>query len=189
MVCHHPSATLELLAYMLTIIKASQQYDGLYWRASDTNYRLTAAATGNRTWSRLDTDLFTRVFTGRARLVSACSVCDSLSHPTVDCPEAPSTLTGKRHDSGSRVSDSPAVAAKRRKVSRSWAPYTCAEFISKGSCSYGGKFKFRHSCGPCGGDHPARLPSRSCLEFATARDITLLNDVAPLYLPSWVGER
>ena len=48
MVSHHPSATLELLAY---------QYDGLYWRAYDTNYRLTAAATGNRTWSRLDTDL------------------------------------------------------------------------------------------------------------------------------------
>ena len=69
LVSEHPSATLEMLAYMVTIIKASQQYDGLYWRAYDTNYRLTAAASGNRHWSRLDTDLFTRFFTGWARLI------------------------------------------------------------------------------------------------------------------------
>ena len=31
LVSEHPSATLEMLAYMLTIIKASQQYDGLHW--------------------------------------------------------------------------------------------------------------------------------------------------------------
>ena len=40
----HPPATLELLANMLTIINASQQYDGLYWRSYDTNYKITAAA-------------------------------------------------------------------------------------------------------------------------------------------------
>ena len=60
LVSEHPSATLELLAYMLTIIKASQQYDSLYWHSYDTNYRITAAAPGNKNWSRLDTDLYTR---------------------------------------------------------------------------------------------------------------------------------
>ena len=34
------SVVLELLAYILTIIKASQQYDGMYWRAYDTHYRM-----------------------------------------------------------------------------------------------------------------------------------------------------
>ena len=62
LVSQHPSATLELLTYIIRIIKASQQYDGHYWRVYDTNYRLTAAATGNRNWSRLDTDLFTPLF-------------------------------------------------------------------------------------------------------------------------------
>ena len=77
LVSAHHSATLELLAYSLTIIKVSQQYDGLLWRSYDVNYRVTAAASGNRRWSRLDTDLFTRFFTGRARLFNPCSVCDS----------------------------------------------------------------------------------------------------------------
>jgi len=75
-----------LLAYQLTIIKASQQYDGLYWRAYDTHYRVNAAATGNCTWSRLDTDLYTRFFTGRAKQVTLCTVYDSMSHAANDCP-------------------------------------------------------------------------------------------------------
>ena len=77
-----PAATLELLAYMLTVIKASQQYDGLYWRLYDTNYRINAAASGNKAWSRLDTDLYTRFFTGRAKPAVVCMVCDSQSQST-----------------------------------------------------------------------------------------------------------
>ena len=82
----YTAALVRELAYMVTIIKASQQYDGLYWRAYDTHYRLTAVATGNRNWSRLDTDLFTRFFTGRARPVSPCSTCNSTSHFSTDWP-------------------------------------------------------------------------------------------------------
>ena len=76
----HPAEVNELLAYQLTIIKAAQQYDGLQWRAYDTHFRISAAATGNRQWSRLDTDLYTRFFNGRAKLVSACSLCESTQH-------------------------------------------------------------------------------------------------------------
>ena len=139
MVSHHPSATLELLAYMLTIIKASQQYYGLYWRAYDS-------ATGNRTWSRLDTEFFT----GRARLVSACSVCDSLSHPTEDCPEALSMSAGKRRDSGSRVSDSPAVAPAQNSILRVLAPMVENASSATPVASAAGTTQRR----------PARLPSR-----------------------------
>ena len=70
----YPEVTLDLLAYQLTIIKASQQYDGLYWRAYDTHYRVNAAASGNRKWAKLDTDLYTRFFTGRARELQVCSI-------------------------------------------------------------------------------------------------------------------
>ena len=91
LVSAHPSAILELLAYNLTIIKASQQYDGLLWRSYDVYYRVSAAAaSGNQKWSRLDTDLFTQFFTGRARL---CAMCDSVSHGSADCPSAPSSAS------------------------------------------------------------------------------------------------
>ena len=44
-------------SYQLTIIKAAQQYDGLQWRAYDTDFRV---ATGNRELSKVDVDLYTR---------------------------------------------------------------------------------------------------------------------------------
>ena len=89
LVSEYPEATVQLLAYMLTIIKASQQYDGLYGHSYDTNYRITAAASGNHDWSRLDTDLYTRFFTGHAKPMSACFICNSLSHAARDCPRHP----------------------------------------------------------------------------------------------------
>ena len=57
----------EMLAYMLVIVNASEQYDGLYWRTYDTHFRVNAAATGNRQWSRLDIDLYTRFLLGGPR--------------------------------------------------------------------------------------------------------------------------
>ena len=49
----------ELLACQLTIIKAPQQYDRLQWRAYYTHLHIAAAASNNKTWSKLDTDLYT----------------------------------------------------------------------------------------------------------------------------------
>ena len=156
LVSEHPSATLEMLAYMVTIIKASQQYDGLYWRAYDTNYRLTAAASGNRQWSRLDTDLFTRFFTGRARLVSPCSTCDSIAHSAADCPFGQLGKRPKGGDSRSGFSQD-AGGQKRRKFGRNWPASVCADFNAKGSCSFGSRCKYRHSCAECSGDHPVKF--------------------------------
>ena len=141
----HPSATLELLAYQLTIIKASQQYDGLFWRAYDTHYRVNAAATGNKTWSRLDTDLYTRFFTGRAKQVTLCSICDSTGHTAPDCPRR----TRKRDPKSLTIPATP----KRR---RQWPADVCAEFNTRGACLFQARCKYRHICGDCGGNHPAR---------------------------------
>ena len=158
-VVRHPSAVLELLAYMLTIIKASQQYDGMYWRAYDTHYRISAAATGNKNWSRLDTDLYTRFFTGRAKLVNACSQCDSTAHSSFDCPlsDVRKGLSRKRpiHVSATSVATS-------RKKPKSWPTDVCAEFNARGSCSFEERCKFRHVCGDCSRNHPAKLcPSKA----------------------------
>ena len=72
----------ELLAYQLTIIKASQHYDGLQWRAYDTHFRVAAAATGNRSWSKLRSLSYVSVdqiascvlALGRGSLMAKCDV-------------------------------------------------------------------------------------------------------------------
>ena len=150
-VSEHPSATLELLAYMLTIIKATQQYDRLYWRSYDTNYRITAAASGNRAWSRLDTDLYTRFFTGRAKPVSASSICDSISHLASDCSQNSRKFTHRKREGPKFPAASQAI--KRRQ----WPTDVCAEFNARGTCTFGSRCKYRHSCDDCSGDQDVPL--------------------------------
>ena len=123
-----PEQASELLAYQLTIIKAAQQYDGLQWRAYDTHFRVAAAATGNRGWSKVDVDLF---FTGRAKAVACCHVCDSTQHLAANCPVKKRELSSQ---SGSSV-------PKRR---RSWASDL---FNSSSVCSFRPRCRFRHVCG------------------------------------------
>ena len=67
-----PSMALEMLAYALTVILASQHFDGLHWRAYDTHYCINVAASGNRSWSNLDTDLYIPFFT-EGRIRSHCA--------------------------------------------------------------------------------------------------------------------
>ena len=142
-----PSMALELLSYALTVIRASQHFDGLHWRAYDTHYRINAAASGNRSWSNLDTDLYTRFFTARVKLVAVCTYCDSSAHGDPDYPHRPGPSRGSRKASSSWE----APSAKRRP----WPADTCLQFNARCTCSFGDKCKFRHTCGECGGDHSA----------------------------------
>ena len=42
-----------------------------------------------------------------------------------------------------------------------WPEDVCAEFNTKGACSFGQRCKFRHACGDCGGQHAAKAcPSK-----------------------------
>ena len=108
-----PESVTEMLAYQLVIIKASQQYDGLYWRVYDIHFRVNAAASGNRKWSQLDTDLYTRFFTGRAREVPYCLLCDAISHTDAQCPQN----TGRKRPQPSHA----LLTAKKRK----WSGNVC----------------------------------------------------------------
>ena len=139
-----PESVTEMLAYQLVIIKASQQYDGLYWRVYDTHFRVNAAASGNRKWSQLDTDLYTRFFTGRAREVPHCLLCDATSHTDAQCPQN----TGRKRPQPSHA----LPAAKRRK----WSGNVCFSFNASGSCQFK-NCKYEHKCGVCSGNHPAKL--------------------------------
>ena len=146
-----PAQVAELLAYQLTIIKASQSFDGLQWRAYNTHFRVAAAATGNKTWSKLDVDLYTRVFTGRAKLVHCCSVCDSTTHSAANCPSSAARRSEIKGDSKSSASFPP-------KRHRAWSDDTCHLFNAS-NCPFGQKYKFKHTCGDYGGAHSAKVCS------------------------------
>ena len=82
----HPSATLELLAHQLTIIKASQQCDGLFWRAYDTLLHQRSSHREQNLVPLGHRPVHQGFFTGRAKQVTLCSVCDSTGHMAPDCP-------------------------------------------------------------------------------------------------------
>ena len=135
---------------MLTMIKASQQYDGFYWQAYDTHYRVRAAAMGDCTWSRLDTDLFTRFFMGRAKLIYSCSLCDSTTHVTADC------VLNEDRKSKRDFAKNPGTPLLKRKAGKSWPSDICAEYNARGVCSFDDWCKFRHMCDQCSGNNGAK---------------------------------
>ena len=81
-----PEYIPQLLAYMVTIFKASQEYKGAAWAAYDVAYCQQAAATGHRRWSEVNTSLYAVCFTSIGKRALRCEVCLSAGHCTMDCP-------------------------------------------------------------------------------------------------------
>lgn len=127
-------------------IKASEQYDGMYWRTYDTHFRVNAATTGNHQWARLEINLYTRFFTGRSRAVTSCSVYDATAHNTDRCPLKPRFKAGK-HPAGA-----PAASPYKRK----WPGDVCFGYNATGDCSYKAACKYRLACGTREGKHAAK---------------------------------
>ncbi len=72
----------ELMAYMVTILRVSQDFAGLAWVRYDAAYRRQAASTGNRKWSQINSSLYAIC---RAQVVSRCDLCCSSAHATTEC--------------------------------------------------------------------------------------------------------
>ena len=86
---HDPGSIPEMLAYMLTIMKAQKEFKEPVWRLYDVTYREKAAATGNKKWSQIDPLLYNQLFTGRANEVAFCQHCHSTTHTSDTSKEAP----------------------------------------------------------------------------------------------------
>ena len=56
-----PEQVPQLMAYMIHIIKASQEYEGLAWFMYDEAYRRQAAATVHTEWSKVNPSIFFHV--------------------------------------------------------------------------------------------------------------------------------
>ena len=72
------------MAYMVSIIRASQEYEGAAWVVYDASFRRQAVSTGQRYWSKINTSLYTICFTGKACKSQRCDNC-SAAHGTADC--------------------------------------------------------------------------------------------------------
>ena len=80
-----PQRVPEMMAYMIQIIRASQEYEGLWWFVYDEAYRRQAAATGHVEWSKINPSIFTVCFTSKAKKGQRCELCLSSSHSSREC--------------------------------------------------------------------------------------------------------
>ena len=78
----HPQSVPELLAYLIFILRASQDFRGLAWVTYDAVFRRQAFITGNRLCSKVNPSLYSICFSGVARTEVRIELCLSLSHPT-----------------------------------------------------------------------------------------------------------
>ena len=50
------------------------------------HFQVSAAATRNKAWSKLNTDSYTRFYTSRAKAVLTCTMCECTQHSAATCP-------------------------------------------------------------------------------------------------------
>ncbi len=150
-----PTSTPELLAYMLTTMRAQREYEEPAWRVYDQAYHDKAAATGNRKWSQVDTHLFNQIFTGRARQTALYGHCGVAGHAGDACPSSGATSTKKV-----AVSAAPFHGMQPKSVgaqgTKRGSDDICWSFNKpqSGVCRFGTLCKFRHMCVACSGRHP-----------------------------------
>lgn len=153
-----PEAVPELMAYLIQIVRVNQDFGGLAWVNYDLAFRRQAAATGNRSWSKINPSLYSICFSGAARVSKRCELCLSTTHETRDCTLA----GGGDHDVGSRLAAIEAAVltfastgsgAGQSPVGRPLKREICRNF-NENRCTFS-KCRYRHACRVCFGPRPA----------------------------------
>ena len=150
-----PGTIPELMAYLITIARVSQDFSGLAWVRYDSAFRRQAAITGNWKWFQINPSLYSICFTGRAQEVRRCELCLSTAHPAVQCPlqaetdpELPTRVKAVESAVLSLSQARPQGLGQPTRVTseicRSWNANRC-RFP---------RCKFRHACSACGEPHP-----------------------------------
>ena len=162
---HDPACVPELMAYLITIARVSQDYTGLAWVRYDAAFRRQAAITGNRKWSQINPSLYSICFTGRAQEIKRCELCLSTAHPVNQCPlqaEADPELPTRV-----KAVESAVLTLASRSQASGWHPRPPGEVCrlwNANNCRFA-RCRYRHACSICGDPHPAtacpRKPSAS----------------------------
>ena len=134
----------EMMAYMVQIIRASQEYEGLWWFVYDEAYRRQEATTGHVEWSKINPSIFTVCFTSKAKSGQRCELCLSSSHSSGEC-----TLAEGDVDLQSRLA---ALESTRvmthlgtsRTVPSGYEWTDICKLFNEGRCTYS-VCKFRHA--------------------------------------------
>lgn len=152
----HPGSVPELLAYLIFILRASQDFGGVAWVTYDSAFRRQAFITGNRQWSKVNPSLYSICFAGAARTGVRCELCLSLSHPTRDC----ALVTDPDPDVASRLKtlESAVLAFASSSqlsgnVPRQRSQELCRNW-NVGRCRMT-HCRYKHACRVCGGPNPA----------------------------------
>ena len=154
----HPKAVPELLAYLIFILRASQDFGGVAWVTYDAVFRRQAFITGNQQWSKVNPSLYSICFSGVARTGMRCELCLSLSHPTREC----TLVCDPDPDVASRLKTlESAVLAFTSQVPPRYAtqsggyksPDICRNW-NAGRCRLP-QCRYTHACRVCGGPNPA----------------------------------
>ena len=151
----HPARISELMAYMILIIKASQEYEGLASFMYDEAFRRQAAATGLTEWSKINPSIFTECFNTRARSGTRCELCLTLGHDAEGCTrsEGEGDLALRWRTMEAALA-SPHLRSSERGVPPGYEATDACKLYNEGRCHYQ-PCKFRHVCRECKGDHPA----------------------------------
>ncbi len=146
-----PEVVSGLMAYMVNIIRASQEYEGAAWVAYDAAYRRQAAATGVKKWGGVNSLLYTICFTGKARKSVRCDHCLSAGHKTGECD----VLGEEEGDVSGRVKavESAVLALPQAGASRGGGRSNLCRLYNERRCTFQ-NCKYRHACKWCGGAHP-----------------------------------
>jgi len=68
------------MAYMAMIIRASQDHKAIAWVRYDVGFWRQAALTKNRTWSQINSTLYSMCFTASFQRVARCELCLGTTH-------------------------------------------------------------------------------------------------------------
>ena len=157
-----PALVPDLMAYMISIIRASQEFEGSAWMVYDDAYRRQAAATGDQwQWSQVNPSLYTICFTGKAKRMGRCERCLSAAHKTEEC----SLPNEDDPDMAKRLKTIEAAVMALTQSSSSSLPRgqsgeICRKY-NRGECTFR-YCKYGHRCATCRGNHPAvECPSKA----------------------------
>ena len=152
-----PHLIPELMAYMATIVRVSQDFAGLAWVRYDAAFRRQAALTRNERWTAINSTLYTMEWHRRRNATRSASPLLTQSRST--CAQRSDPDPGMKDGLKAVETAVLAITDKRDVVGKQQLPAvlssgeTCRKWNSVG-CSYPW-CQHTHACSNCGGAHLA----------------------------------
>lgn len=136
-----------IMAYGVVMSQTAREHSLERWTMYDRKYRESAGATKEVDWSRLNSSLWNRCFSGQPinSGQKLCSVCNFSGHSAWECP----TRAYKKPPGRKRVASSNQPPGEKHVL--------CYPYNNKGVCDRGNECNFIHKCIGCGEDHPQLL--------------------------------